>query len=387
MNILNSIGAGIATVGLFIASLFGYAPAEAPSDSLGVALPSGTANFETALATGITDTATTMTLTSVAVRGGTTLSGYQCFTIDEGSAQAEFVCGTASSTSVTSLERGISPADGVTEDADLKFSHRRGASIKITDFPLLQRIKSQASGSGTYESVLQYSSSVSTGTVASNGQNIASVAYVNALSFGGVAASASTSVAGFVELATGEEAASSTIFGSTGSMLALSTNISTSSAPATGNVVVVTGDDGNIDKNFLPLDASTNRIIFDASGIYTKSVGVKYAHVEVWGAGGSGASQSTNDEASGGGGGGFAEAYIASSSLTATTAVTVGNGGAAVTGTNSGNPGSGSYFGSLLRAFGGFGGCAGGSGAAGGTGVGVLNVASSTCGGTARGGE
>ncbi len=179
MNILHSIGAGIVSIGLFIGSLFGYTPevqvpyTPAP-DELGVALPSGTANFESSLASGITDTATTMTLTSVAVRGGTTLSGYQCFAIDEGSAQAEFVCGTASGTSVTGLTRGLSPADGITEDTDLQFSHRRGASVKITDFPLIQRIKSQNDGSGTYESVLSYAS----GVTPTGGSELADVEYV-----------------------------------------------------------------------------------------------------------------------------------------------------------------------------------------------------------------
>ena len=179
MNILHSIGAGIVSIGLFIGSLFGYTPevqvpyTPAP-DELGVALPSGTANFESSLASGITDTATTMTLTSVAVRGGGTLSGYQCFAIDEGSAQAEFVCGTASSTSVTGLTRGLSPADGITEDTDLQFSHRRGASVKITDFPLIQRLKSQAGGTGTYESVLSYAS----GVTPTGGSELVDVEYV-----------------------------------------------------------------------------------------------------------------------------------------------------------------------------------------------------------------
>ena len=182
MNILNAIGAGIVAVGLFIGSLFGYtpdvqAPIETPSEELGVALPSGTANFESSLATGISNTATTMTLTSITIRGGGSLSGYQCFTIDEGSAQAEFVCGTASSTSVglfTGLERGISPADGITEDTDLQFSHRRGASVKITDFPLLQRLKSQSAGSGTYTAPLVYEA----GVTPSGGSELADVEYV-----------------------------------------------------------------------------------------------------------------------------------------------------------------------------------------------------------------
>ncbi len=167
MNILNTIGAGIVAIGLFIGGLFGYSPEPqvvyepAPTEeSLGVALPAATAVFETSLAAGITADATTLTLTSVSIRGGGILSGYVCLSLDEGSAQAEFVCGTASSTSVTGLERGLSPADGITEDTDLQFSHRRGASVKITDFPLIQRIKSQNDGTGTYESVLSYASGV-----------------------------------------------------------------------------------------------------------------------------------------------------------------------------------------------------------------------------------
>lgn len=179
MNILHSIGAGIASIGLFIASIFGYtpdvqAPIEVPSENLGVALPSATAVFETSLASGITADATTLTLTSVSIRGGGTLSGYVCLSLDEGSAQAEFVCGTASSTSVTGLERGLSPADGITEDTDLQFSHRRGASVKITDFPLIQRIKSQNAGSGTFESVLSYAS----GVTPTGGSELADVEYV-----------------------------------------------------------------------------------------------------------------------------------------------------------------------------------------------------------------
>jgi hypothetical protein len=172
MNILHSIGAGVATIGLFIASLFGYTPiTEAP---LGVALPSGTADFESSLAVGISDSATTMTLVSNSIRGGGSLSGYECFTIDEGSAQEEYVCGTASSTSVTGLERGLSPADGVTETTGLKFAHRRGASVKITDFPLIQRIASQNSGDATFENVLSYAN----GVTPTSGNHLADVDYV-----------------------------------------------------------------------------------------------------------------------------------------------------------------------------------------------------------------
>lgn len=175
-TILAKLGALILTPVVFLSTFFAQ-PVETPvvyEEPLGVALPSGTALFETSLASPITTSALTMTLVANSIRGGGSLSGYQCFTIDEGSAQAEFVCGTVSGTSVTGLERGLSPADGITQDTDLQFSHRRGASVKITDFPLIQRLRSQASGSGTYEDVLSYAP----GVTPSGSDEIADVGYV-----------------------------------------------------------------------------------------------------------------------------------------------------------------------------------------------------------------
>ncbi len=163
-TLLSKIGTALIGTIVFLTGVFSPQVPE----QLGVALPSGTALFETSLAAPISNSATTMTITANSVRGGGSLSGYQCFTVDEGSAQAEYVCGTVSATTVTSLERGISPADGVTEDADLKFSHRRGASVKITDFPVIQRLVSQNTGSSTYASVLSYASAVPVATSSNN---------------------------------------------------------------------------------------------------------------------------------------------------------------------------------------------------------------------------
>lgn len=142
---------------LAIAGLFSPEP-EPPA--VGTALPEAVAVFETSLAAPITANATTMTLTANSIRGGGSLSGFNCFTIDEGSAQAEFVCGTVATTTVTGLTRGISPADGITEDTDLQFSHRRGANVKITDFPILQRLKLQNNGEGSFENVISYAAGV-----------------------------------------------------------------------------------------------------------------------------------------------------------------------------------------------------------------------------------
>lgn len=79
---------------------------------------------------------------------------------------------------------------------------------------------------------------------------------------------ATATTSGQVELATGGEAASSTLTGDSGASLALYTGISTSSAPASGNVVVVTGDDGNIDSEFLGSDVN-NRVSLTASTTFT----------------------------------------------------------------------------------------------------------------------
>lgn len=187
---------------------------------------------------------------------------------------------------------------------------------------------------------------------------------------------ATATTSGQVELATGGEAASSTLTGDVG-RLALGTDISTSSAPASGNVVVVTGDDGNIDSGFLGSDSGTNRIVFDSNGTYTKSTRTKYVFVEVWAGGGSGGARTDAEETGGGGGGGYVSGFIASSSLSATTSVLIGNGGVAVSGNANGNAGASSTF-STLVAWGGNYGCSGGTGAAGGAGGGA-SATSTVC--------
>ncbi len=149
--------------------------------SVGTELPDAPALFETSLAAPITATADSFTLTANSVRGGGSLSGYNCFTIDEGSAQAEFVCGTASSTSVTGVTRGISPSDGTSAVSALQFAHRRGASVKITDFPIIQIIRNQNNGEATFENALRYAGSV----VPSGADDLADVGYVLSVVNGG----------------------------------------------------------------------------------------------------------------------------------------------------------------------------------------------------------
>jgi hypothetical protein len=124
--LIGALVAGAAFIGGLAAS-----PQPQPQDSnLGVALPSGVAAFETSLQNRISSTDTSMLLVSTSTRGGGSLSGYQCFTIDEGRSDAEYVCGTLTSAkTVTSLERGLDPLTGTTTNSSLKFAHRVGANV------------------------------------------------------------------------------------------------------------------------------------------------------------------------------------------------------------------------------------------------------------------
>jgi len=95
--------------------------------------------FETSLATAMATGDSSMTMVTGTDKSGNALSGNYCFTIDGGLSNAEYVCGVAAGASVTGLQRGIG-ANGVTTIAGLTFSHRYGADVKITDFPVLQQL-------------------------------------------------------------------------------------------------------------------------------------------------------------------------------------------------------------------------------------------------------
>lgn len=172
------LATAILTPFLLIAGFFTteapQASIEHESESLGAQLPEGVAIFQTSLASAIQGSSTEMTLVQNSIRGGGSLSGYNCFTIDIGSSESEYVCGTVSGTSVTGLERGLSPEDGVTQVATLKFAHRRGASVQITDFPLIQRLRDQVDGDSTFDNVISYAP----GVTPVGSDDIADVGYV-----------------------------------------------------------------------------------------------------------------------------------------------------------------------------------------------------------------
>lgn len=132
--------------------------------ALGATIPIPIANFSTSLTNSITASDTSMTLVSITTEAGTTLTNGAVygFVIDEGTSIQETVIGTVdtSNNTVTGLTRGVSPITGNTEITALKKAHRRGASVKITDHPVLPVLARILNGVETIPNPLSYASGV-----------------------------------------------------------------------------------------------------------------------------------------------------------------------------------------------------------------------------------
>jgi len=121
--------------------------------------------------------------------------------------------------------------------------------------------------------------------------------------------------------------------------------------------------------------------LFNASGTWIKPVTASAIYIEAWGGGGSGARVSSSVGGAGGGGGGYVWAIMDASAVDASETVTIGAGGAAVTGdTTNGNAGGNSSFGTtaFVTAFGGGGAGSGGSGGGGGGGATSVSAGASS---------
>lgn len=373
MNILQTIGAGIASLGIFIGGLFGFTPESDPivyapeEEPLGAdtVLPTGIQTY-TLAGTGISSTASSFTLTSLTLpQNGypiqdSDMSDTFYITFEPGSrSRQEFAsCTTVGANSggnvtISGCTRGLSPLTPYTASTSLRFAHSGGTSVIFSNAPQFYN---------------QYAAKDNDETI--TGQWTFTTFPITAST-----SIASATTSGIVELATGAEAASSTLSGDIAtSKLALHTGISTSSAPAAGNVVVVTGDDGNIDRGFLPTNISTTTIrTYTASTTWSKTTGLIGVYVQVWGAGGSGGNNaSAGAEVGGGGGGGYTDRWLTAEQVSSTVSVFIGSGGTGVSNGSNGNPGQQSNFGSYVTAYGGGPGNQGTAGASGGGGGGSI---------------
>ena len=216
--------------------------------------------FETSLASAITSSATSATLVSGKTRDGFSLSGNYCFTIDSGLNTAEYVCGVASGTALTALQRGIG-ADGVSTISSLQFAHRYGADVKVTDFPVLQQFGRILNGQDSTPGGITFGTNAITGLTtpsSSATSSAANVGYVNGVAVAG-APNGSNTVKGIWQGATPAQQASASSTGSTGAGLALQSQYasSTTLGSSTANYAVITDSNGRLDPSFLA-GTSTN---------------------------------------------------------------------------------------------------------------------------------
>ena len=127
-----------------------------------VAIPKITKRFETSLASALSAAGSSFTLESATDEDGNALSGLYGMTIDVGSADVEDFVVTISGTTATVVYRGSDADDPVTEVSGNKKAHRRGASVVITDFPILAYLRNILNGDSGYTipNLLKYASGV-----------------------------------------------------------------------------------------------------------------------------------------------------------------------------------------------------------------------------------
>lgn len=223
--------------------------ATAPAGTeLGASIPKVVALFETSLASKINKTDATMTLVNGTDKAGNSISGYIGFVIDEGTASEEFVACTASGTALTGCIRGIDTVTGNTTSSALAFEHRRGASVKITTFPVLGVITRILNGQETLPNGLLYGTSTA-GFVSSSAQ-LAHKAYVDSVAIAG-APDASTATKGIAEIATCAELAAGTAAGDTSAPLV--SRSTCFNATSTATTIPVSNGSGKLSQGWLNL--------------------------------------------------------------------------------------------------------------------------------------
>lgn len=369
-TLLAKIGMGIVATATVIAGWLGV-----NTQQLGSTVPLTPALFETSLASPISISDLSMTLAKGTLLDGTTLSGYTCFTVDSGQPNLEYICGTASGTAITSLIRGVNPLNGTTSVAALTYSHRRGANVKVTDYPALSIQGRILSGLDGIPAEIRYDNTYSFAT--SSNKTLVDKGYVDGIAIAG-SPIMTTSVQGIGKLSTASASSTNPIVvgdndtrvptqsendafvGSTGTPSTSNPFVTLQDVATTTriNAIVRASSTGLIDRTFLPtVDIQT----YSSAGTttWTKPSNAKWVEVTVIGAGGGGSAN--NGTSGGGGGGGWGMQKFNASALSSTETVVVGAGG------TTGITGGTTYFGTtpLLRATGGTGGTSGAAGTGG----------------------
>lgn len=200
------------------------------SQNFGASIPTVVANFSTSLQSRLTSSDTSMTLVRGTDAAGNALSGYMCFTLDEGSSSQEHVCGTATGTSVTGLLRGIDPRDGNLEVTALKKAHAKGGSVKVTDFPIIGILARQLNGQESIPTIIYYPGSQNFSLASASA--IVDKNYVDGVAIAGCA-NATLLLQGCAELASVAEIEAGTGLGGTGARLFINPSYFASSSYTT----------------------------------------------------------------------------------------------------------------------------------------------------------
>ncbi len=211
-----------------------------------MALPTILANFETTLAAKISDTATTATLGRSTDDDGNSLSGIYVLTIDEGTSSEEHVLATLTGAAVSGMTRGLSRVDGSTSQTANKYSHDRGASVKITNFPLVS-ITRLINGDDQFDAdnIMEYDANPS---FSAGSNELATIKYADDLAIAG-SPDMSTTAKGLAEEATQAEIDAGTGAGGTGARLAvnpstLATSIYNTQLPSSDEKDALVGTSG-----------------------------------------------------------------------------------------------------------------------------------------------
>ena len=219
----------------------------------GITIPKIKALYEDNLQGKITSSATSMTLVRGTDKQERNLSGTYGFVIDEGSTIEEFVICSASGTALTNCLRGIDVENGKSEVATLKEEHRRGASVKISNYPQLAIISRILNGDEDLPNLLTYTNQEIGRDSSATSTAIMDKGYMDSLAISGSPTSTYFQI-GMVMLASRTQTASTTASSTTGAPLVLPA-ASSSSTPNLRfkGIVPVTEDDGYLSQLWLDL--------------------------------------------------------------------------------------------------------------------------------------
>lgn len=221
--------------------------------------PGANALYEQSLAQPLGTADASMFVTSGADVQGNLLSvgSYQCLSVDTGQPNFEAICGTVSSSSTAGLTlaialRGLSTQTATTTNSSFIFTHRRGADVRITDFPALTILNNQLNGAQVIPNPIYYSSNFTPSfwtTAASS--TIATLGIVNSTAASGCG-NASEVANGCSQLATAAQAAAGTSLGSTGARIVIPGSLTNATQSST-TIVPVTNTSGKLSQLFLDL--------------------------------------------------------------------------------------------------------------------------------------